>query len=367
MDTLIFKKESSGIINLISVFGIGLFALGAALSIEIGVLTELAKNQNAAASDQVFYTAESNTTEGIYQYINEIETTSNSTYTGGTIPSINNTDSAGVTAASTIWPYVKVRGSSVNDDTNRAVVHTVTVFPEGQAFDYGVYAQNSLTFGGNVDVNGNIFANDGIDFNGNSAEINGDAFSPIPLTDQDNINGSAISGVDPIPPPDIDFTPYKDAAISQGTYFTYTLDAETYLNNLTRENFIFVESADKTKIQGSNTNLKGSLAAMGDLDLTGGTFTATGNYAAILVNGNLKIAGGATINGVVYVKGSTSFGGGNNVINGSLISAGGASVTDVTGSATINYDPNLATVWPDLTGLNTTSAKEPEVILWEEE
>ena len=67
------------------------------------------------------------------------------------------------------------------------------------------------------------------------------------------------------------------------------------------------------------------------------------------------------------MKGSTSFGGGNNVINGSLISAGGASVTDVTGSATINYDPNLATVWPDLTGLNTTSAKEPEVILWEEE
>lgn len=367
MEVRNFKKNKSGIINLISVFGIGLFALGAALSIEIGVLTELAKNQNAVASDQVFYTAEANTTEGIYQYINEIETTSVSTYTGGATPLLNNTDSNSITAEPAAWPYVKVRGSSNNDDTNRAVIHTVTVFPEGQAFDYGVYAQNQLTFGGNITVNGNIFANDGIEFNGNNAEINGDAFSPVPITDQDNINGEAVDGLEPIFPPDIVAGPYKDEAILEGTYFAFPANAEAYLNNFERENIIFVDSAVKTKIQGANTSLKGSLVTAGDLDLTGGTYTAANNYAAIVVYGNLKIAGGAIINGVVYVKGSTSFGGGNNVINGSLVSAGGASVTDVTGSATINYDQNLATIWPDLAGLDTTTNEPPKIILWNEE
>lgn len=363
------KKNKRGIINLISVFGIGLFALGAALSLEIGALTELTKNKNAVSSDQVFYTAESNTTEGIYQYINEIETTSNSTYTGSQTPPINNTDSNGVTAESTVWPYVKFRGTSVNEDTNRTVIHTVTVYPEGQAFNYGVYAKNDLVFGGSVEVNGNIFANNGINFNGTRATINGDAFSPSTIFNSENISGNSYAGIDQIPPPTIDLVPYKNTAIISGTYFIIPEDAENYLNNMTRENgsIIYVDSSEKTKIQGSNTSLTGSLVTMGSLDISGGTYTASNNYAAIIVNGDLKIAGGATINGIVYVTGSTSFGSGNNTINGSLISAGGTSVTDVTGNATINYDENLATIWPELFGLNTASTEDPEVILWEEE
>ncbi|MDP3963168.1 MAG: hypothetical protein Q8Q39_01590, partial [bacterium] len=82
--------------------------------------------------------------------------------------------------------------------------------------------------------------------------------------------------------------------------------------------------------------------------------------------GNLRVAGGTTINCVVYVLGETSFGSGNNTINGSLISAGGASV-DVTGSATINYDPAVGVEWESLTGLNTSTTSQPEIILWEEE
>ena len=136
-----------------------------------------------------------------------------------------------------------------------------------------------------------------------------------------------------------------------------------------RRNLIYVEDlgGDKTNIGGIGTNLFGSLVIIGDLNITGGLITASDNYAAVVVEGDLKIAGGTTINGIVYVTGATSFGAGNNTINGSLISAGGTSVTDLTGNATINFDPDVYAAWQDIEGLDTTSTEEPRILEWLEE
>lgn len=374
MRTKKFKRLNTGrdgITTLIAVLAIGAFALGSALTISLGALSGLSKNINIVSGDQKFFTAESFMSEGIYQYVKEIEATGVSTYTPLPPDLMNGVESGAITVTPLSWPYVIIRGDAENGNGRRIVKEVVSVFPEGQAFKYAVYAENLLNFGGSVAVNGNVFANNGIGFTGNNAEVNGDAFTPgtIPAGGTDNVLGEIFTGVDVIAPPVINTTPYKDAAIAAGTYFTDDDAAESYLGNQIRDAVIFVDDpyADKTKIAGSNTALNGSIVVLGNLELSGGVYSATGNYAAVVVYGDLRITGGTTINGVVYVAGETSFGSGNNVINGSLVSAQGASQTDVTGNSTINYDPALATTWPDLAGLDTTTVEAPIVIDWGEE
>lgn len=338
--------------------GVGLFALASALTIATGVMGELVKNRNIILGDQSFHAAEANMREGAHQYVNNLA------YTGGAASILNNTNNASIVVTPLDWPYAKAQGTAANDIANRKVSHIITIFQEGLAFDYAVYAQDELNFGGNSTVNGNIFANSGIGFTGNSAEINGDAFSPEAFTDTDNIDGSAVSGVDSIPPPQLDTDDYLNIA---DNVFADDNDAEAFLNNQTQSALVFIQDTGETKIQGANTELSGFLVTLGDLDITGGTFTALDNYAAIVVAGNLKISGGTTVNGVVYVRGNTTFGAGTNTINGSLISAGDVSVTAITGNATINYDPDLADAFPNLLGLNTISTEEPRIIEWTEE
>lgn len=358
-----FSAKNEGIIGLIAVFTVGIFGLGAVLTMANGAFAGLSKNRHASSGNDVFYAAESAMREGAYQYVGALS------YAGGDSPLLNGvlSNTVEVYAPPEQWPYVTVKGVSSNEQTNRKAVHTITVFPEGEAFEYGIFAENDLSVGGNTEVNGSIFANSNIDFTGNSAEINGNAYSPNEISDTDNINGDAVSGVNHIPPPVLKLGPYQDIAEAAGTYFMDSNDAENYLNNEAREAVIFVDDSGTTKIQGSNTSLTGALAVNGDLEISGGTFSASGSYAAVVVNGNLKISGGVVINGVVYVFGSTSFGAGNNVINGALIAVGDVNVTDVSGNTTINYDPDLAINWKDLTGLNTESVEEPKVILWGEE
>ncbi|MDP2676665.1 MAG: hypothetical protein Q8O83_03195 [bacterium] len=358
------RTTEQGIISLIAIFGVGLFALGAVLSISTGTLAELVKNKNAVTGSQAFYTAESAMQEGAYQFVGEVNETQNENFRTLDYFTLNNSAESGVIISDLGWPYAEARGAASNGDTNRTVIHTITIFPEGLAFDYAVYAQHELNFGGSSEINGNIFANDGIDFTGNNAEVNGDAFSPEEFTDTDNITGDAISGVEPIPPPTLDTDEYRDAA---NQIFPDSHDAEDFLNNQEQTARIFIEDIGETKIQGNNTVLQGFFATMGDLDISGGIITADDTYAALVVMGNLKISGGTTINGVVYVTGNTTFGSGNNVINGSLISAGAVSVTAITGNATINYDADATANWENLAGLNTVSTEEPRIIRWEEE
>lgn len=353
----------SGVITLFVVLGAGIFALGTALTLATGILSEVRKSGNTAQGDRMFYAAEANLSEGRYQYLN------NDTYSGALSAGLfNSASSSDITVSDIGWPYVQVRGSASGGDTIRATVHTLTVFPEGQAFNHAVYSENDLTVGGSAQINGSIFANNGIDFTGSNAEINGDAYSPDDIDDQhDNVNGESFEGVDPISPPTIDSTPYLAQATADGTVFASGAALESYLNNQTRSGVLYQATSDDVHISGSNTELTGSLVSFGNTRIQGGTFSGTDEYAAVVIYGDLEISGGTTINGVVYATGSVAFGSGNNTVNGTIIAAGGVSAASLTGNTTINYDPDLATVWPDLTGLNTTSTEEPKVIYWGEE
>jgi len=355
-----FNKQNKGIISLAIVFSIGFLALSIAMATSVSALQELKKSYNAVSGDKSFLAAESAVREGTYQYINDVLLS----YTGGTPQLINDSSDGSIIVTDIGWPYIEIEGEAENRTTQRQVVYTLTTFPEGMAFNHAVYSQNNLDFGGNASINGSIFAENNISFTGASATINGDAYSPNPITDTDNINGEVFEEVTSILPPQVDLLPYRAEAIINSTYFIDTEDTENYLNNETKTAVVYVESTEKTKIQGSNTDLTGSLVTEGDLNITGGTFTASDNHLAILVQGDLRMAGGVTVNGIVYVLGATSFGGGTNTINGSLISVGGTNITDVTGNTTINFDPALLVDWPDIQGLDTISAGPPQITNW---
>ncbi len=360
------RRQEKGIITLAVIFSIGLLALSMALATALSVITELKKNRNVVFGDRSFLAAESAAREGVYQYIND------TSYLAGPLNDaqlLNNSSDGSIYIDDDPlnWPYVEVKGSAENKSTYRNVAYTLNIFPEGLAFDHAVYSENNLSFGGNATVNGSIFAENNIDFIGSSAEINGNAYSPNPIPDTDNINGDAHPGSSSIPPPQIDPIPYRIEAINNSTFFINTEDAEDCLNNKIQTAVVYVESTEKTKIQGNNTNLTGSLVTEGNLDITGGTFTATDDHLAIFVQGNLKIAGGATVYGIVYVTGTTSFGGGTNTINGSLISVGGTNICDITGNTTVNFDPIVMENWEDIEGLDTVSAGPPQITGWHEE
>ena len=195
-----FPREQ-GIISLIAVFGVGLFALSCSFITPAGTRAQLSASRNTSLGDQAFYTAEAELGEGSYQYVND------TSYVPGSPLLLNGTSGGSIEVTPLAWPYAKVKGVADKNATHRSTAHVIAVVPEGLAFDYAVYAKYFLTFGGNIEINGNIFANEGIDFNGASADINGNAYSPGDIEDNGNIDGNIITGVEPIPPPEIDFAP----------------------------------------------------------------------------------------------------------------------------------------------------------------
>jgi len=355
------NKKEKGVISLIVLLGIGFLALGMAFAISTSTLSELSKNRNTFLGDKAFYTADAAARKGAYNYI------ANSSYTGGSFELLNG-DSASniiITDPCPSEPYVCVEGQAGNLIANRKAIYKLTKFPEGLSFNYAIFSQNNLNFGGSATVNGNIFANGNIDFHGAHASVNGDAFSPGTIDDFPNIGGETVEGVDSIPKLEIDPQPYRDEAEAAGTLFTPS-DAESYLNNQAKTAVIYVEG--NTHMGGNNTNLIGALVVEGSLKVSGGTYTAKEDYPAIIVQGDLEIAGGAIINGVIYVTGSTSFGAGGGTINGAIISVGEISQADFTGNATINYNPDLIGNWLEFPGIDPGSSTSPPVIInwWEE-
>lgn len=338
-------NNEKGIISLVAILTIGLFALGLLTISVVGALKESAKNQNSEKGLQSFYSAESAASEAAYQFHND------TSYTGSTVSLINGSTSGSITVDTTTlsWPYLYVIGEADNTTNHREVVYKL-VHPEGQAFEYAIYSEDTISLSGNASVyDGNVFANNDVDISG-SASIN---------------NGEVVSSDSYIPAPEIDLAPYKSVAELSGKYFDSSDDAEDYINSKINATYIYIEDddGDLTKLQGANTSLSGFLVVDGDLQISGGTYTATGNNAAIVVEGDLQISGGTVINGVVYVKGSTTFGSGNNVINGSLISVGATSIADISGNSKIYYNPPPAGVLEILTGL---VPQKPIIDGWEE-
>jgi len=338
------RNEQKGVISIIAVLSIGIFALGASLIAARGVLQQLVTNRGNVSTYQAFYTAESGASEGAYQFLKS------DTYSGGTLAVLNNT-SADISLISA-FGVATITGDSQKDGNFRRVFYEVAKYLEGPTFSYGLYTPYIVEVSGNVTVNGNVFAAEGVNPEGEplgSAEINGDI-----IDDQTPY------------PPKIESGPYYDAAISGGTFFNNANSAEAYLEGTTEEMtaVVFVDNAGKSKMDLQDANLRGSLWVTGDLKITGGTFNSIEPWLVIVVEGNLEVVGNPVINGIVYVKGNTTIGAGTVQIFGSLVCVGNTSIIDVSGNITVTYDENIATFWEDIVGLNHSYS--PKINRWDE-
>jgi len=358
-------KKENGIISLIVMFTIGFLALSMALAISISALSEFSKNRNTVLGDKAFYTAEAAARKGVYQFLND------TSYTGETLQPemlLNNASEGSITVdPCPAVPYLCVKGSVSleNQIASRDAVYKLTIFPEGLAFNYAVFSQNNLNFKGSASVEGNVFANTGIDFIGNKASVNGDAFSPGTIDDVSNIKGEIVSGVDSVPPLEINADDYD---IPGAQVFTTVSEAKNYLNEDRDGDVILIKDTNELKL-GSINFLNGCIATKGSLELTGtGKFTAKDNFPALVVEGDLKITGDAYIEGVVYVKGNTLFQGGNVEIHGALISEGTVNDTQLVGDVNITFDLEKIGDWLEFPGIDPgSSTSPPRIINWWEE
>jgi hypothetical protein len=380
-----FYRKDKGIISLVAILTIGLLALSAVTISLMGALKELTKNRNNIKGEQSFYTAEAAAREGVYQYKqNPNSYTQDITIPfkiidqSGELVFLNTSTDQQITikpVTPATWPYGEVIGVAANDmpngTTSRKIIFTTTVFPEGEAFNYAAYAENTIDLTGNATINGDIFVNNTATGSG-SADINGNVFLANTINDEDKEDleksiseeYSLFSDVKRISPPIIAIQPYREIAEINGTFFTDSKDL-----NSENTGVIFIENETEKDIV-VNNSVTGALVVNTNgkkLKLTGGIYTASSDYPAVVVEGDLSISGGTIIYGIVYVKGSTSFGAGNNTINGSLLCTGETTVTDITGRTTINYDPTYTSDWQDLLGLYKTSQENPKITSWREE
>ena len=320
-----FYRKDKGIISLVAILTIGILALSAVTISSIGSLKELTKNRNNVMGEQSFYTAEAAAREGIYQYKKN-----SASYSGGNAILLNDSSTAQITVNSLPWPYGEVIGVAVNDmpngTTSRKVIFTTTVFPEGQAFDYA------------------IFSDDSIDIKSNSAIITGDVLSNSAIDDDhDRISGLKFENTNPpLVPPQIDIEAYRNAP--GVTFF------------------------EEKKV--TNPSVSGTLAVIGDLEITTSkNYTATPDYdyPAIIVKGKLTLNGG-NVRGIIYVDGNVDISG-NPQVEGTILATG---TTEISGGgnppANIKYNPELVSGWTELLGLNHESTySEPKIIRWREE
>src|SRR4030043_178025 len=340
------NQNQKGIISIIAML-IGIFALGLVAITARGVAQQYTLNNDNVSTYQAFYAAESGAEEGAYQFVHAPD---ESPYTGGTLAILINDTSAEITVTSLPFSAAIINGGASKNDNSRQVFYHVLKYPDGPAFSYGLYTPHIVEVSGNVTVNGNVFAADGVNPEGDplgSAEINGDIVD------------------DQIPyPPQIESGPYYNAAILGGTFLDNANNAEAYLEEAAGEvtAFVYVDNAEKMDLQ--YANLRGTLWVTGDLKITGGTFNSVEPYVVIVVEGDLEIVGNVVINGIVYVKGNTKIGAGTVEIFGSLICVGDMSVIDISGNITVTYDPNIVNFWEDLVG--SSHPYPPKIDRWDE-
>jgi hypothetical protein len=353
-------KNQKGIISIIAVLSIGIFALSTALIMAKGVLQQSATNHNNTSTYQAFYTAESGAGEGAYQFMNAPD---DSPYTGGTLATLINDIPAEITVTSLPFSAAIINGKASKNDNSRNVLYYAIKHPEAPAFSYGIYTPYKIELNGHVTVNnGNVFAGEEVCCGGFKADGNCD--KPYPENNCSNVStDDVIKNEENTTPPSVDLQPYKNAAIANSSYFEQKTDIPNKYFKTPKNGVIFVNNS--LTISESNAKITGALYVRGNLDLSGGTFTATDNYFAVIVEGDLKITGNAAINGVLYVKGNTEIGSGNVTINGSLICAGNTSLINAGGNLTVNYDTSLSNVWDDFVGLMLNAA--PEIDRWNEE
>lgn len=329
-------QQKKGIISLITVLVIGFLGLSLVLAVAFLALVGLGKNYDRKFGEKTFYSADTVLKEAVLQYQN-----SNGTIASGKLSSINNISEGNISfnigPSSNGWQYRKIEATALNNSPNlrpfkRTLQGEFILNPSYKAFEYAIFSDGKLEIKGTtgISITGDIFSNSEIDCKGNTT-IGGEVFA---LNVGSKCSGTKVNtNIATISPPSINISNYISFATCTSTASKVKNDC---LNDLPTNGIIFVDDpAKETKLQ--NIQLNGVLVIKGNLWLSGGnSITETNNHPAIIVEGNLKFTGNNTINGLIYVTGETTFGGGNVVINGSVLSVGGAE-TEIGGSVTINY------------------------------
>ncbi len=357
------KKEEKGIITIVAILAIGIFSLGTSLLLARNVLQQTVANRNNISTSQAFYTAEGGAGEGIYNFRNDLSYRDKNE----TIFGINGL-SANIYAGHLVNGYATIIGESTNKNNRRKIEVILRNFPNNKAFafDYGLYTPQIINANGSVLVDGNVFAEE--EFYCKGKEENDKCLCKKTPEDANKcIDGKIVEDESAVIP-DFDFTDYQNQTVKN------LCEAQNYLEGKTVDDILYINDEDCTKGEKTpnrvlnNLNFTGALYIKGDIKITGGEITAYENYLALVVEGNLELGGGITINGIVYVTGTTTFGAGGTTINGSLISL---SPIIVNGDLSVYFTPSILNNWQSLVGLKDDSLYDldfkPEFESWNEE
>lgn len=262
-------KENKGIMSLMIVLVVGLFALAAALTATGQIVVEMIKSRNTVSGDRSFYAAESATREGLYRYINDFDY----------VPQNNgeslNESFQSISLDKENFPNIKIMGTAYtfNNSHYREVEYSFNlfdIFEETQALNLAVYAEGTIKLVGNATI--------------------GSASEPV-----------------------FYYSPNEpDLVGAAATIYGEKID-DIILPQIEDEDFI--EHAGNLTINNNSQSQQGNFKISGDLVMTGGTFTGIA-----IVEGELNLAGNAEINGLIYASSVEMHG--TPIINGTIISDG---------------------------------------------
>ncbi len=377
-----FQEKEKGIISVVTILAIGIFALGIVMISLTGSVKESAKNFNNKNGEQAFYTAEAAAREGVYQY-------KGGNFTEGNIPILNKISKEFIQFRTNKpdWPPEVIAEAKNNIGYYRKIIYVMNV-NNGEAFNHAIFSESKLTLRGNAKVMNewsSVFINDDIIFHGEATKtsIAGNVYSTSDDVDFDHVikgEDGVIKVDDSLLIPDIDLSKYKDET-NNDTYFDpkndNDQDISEYINNKTITSIIYIIDESTTiNVDSTSTFFTGNITTEGDLEIKGGTYTAgkdseDNRLVAIYVDGDLTISGDAIINGVVYVTGETIIKGSNDPggdapeINGSLISKGEVEIKN--NNVEINYSNTFIGDLQNILGLDSISAAPPTIKSWREE
>jgi hypothetical protein len=232
-----------------------------------------------------------------------------------------------------------------------------------------VYATGDIVIGGVSSITGNAYANGNIDLESSASpyNIDGDAKAKGSVSgDWDKVSGNVSDGVSPDPVTNLcdaahlggititseEIQDFRDEAFSSGTYIDGNYEYDT------SDNFTgIVHITEDLEITADST-FSGNVIFIvdGNVDISGSLTTTNGSYVNFLVpNGNFKVKGGGNIviDGTVLVGTVTvddegkviSVSGGdvkvtedsNLTVNGSVIAVAGNTDTGLGGTFVVNY------------------------------
>jgi len=158
-------------------------------------------------------------------------------------------------------------------------------------------------------------------------------------------HGGNITGTD-----DVNAGGAVDPSVISGTG-TITANDATLASMTGDQLFMSIFGVSKATMQAQSTvyanagavpwgpALTGDVWVNGNVSIAGSTTAGTvASPVTLIINGNYSSSGNSTINGIVYVTGSVTFGSGNGTVNGVLVSEGSINFA---GNGGINYNTSI--------------------------